>query len=167
MTYDPFKEEPMRNWKLMLAAVVASLVAVIGAMNLYQNATEDQQVSMIESAADVADAVMGVEDAKAQVFFANTRVGKVVYSHSSVGTSAADAVTSVEPNLLAWKICADGANTGYIAASVGADPDTDGVRIKAGECVDCPNCTPKTLRDLNVKSDAAAQGYSVLQYRQQ
>lgn len=107
--------------------------------------------------------------AQAQVFFANTRVGTVLYAHSTVGTSAADAIapTAVGPNILAWQICADGANASYVAISTGVDPDTDGVRVKAGECFECPNCTATTLKNANVKGGAAAQGYSVLQYKQQ
>lgn len=105
----------------------------------------------------------------AQVFFANTRVGTVLYAHATVGTTAADAISSsaVGTNILAWKVCADSANGNYLALSTGADPDTDGVRLLAGECFECPNCTPKTLRDLNVKGGAASQGYSVVQYKQQ
>lgn len=105
----------------------------------------------------------------AQVFFANTRVGTVVYKHTTVGVVAADAIAAadVSANLLAWKLCADGANTSYIAVSTGVDPDVDGVRVAAGECYECPNCTATTLKNANVKSGAAAQGYSTLQYKQQ
>ena len=106
--------------------------------------------------------------AQAQVFFANTRVGTVNYTHAAVGTTAADAIaaSSVVANMLAWKICADAGNASYVAVGTAADPDTDGVRLEAGQCMDCPNCTPSTLKDANVKGGAAAQGYAIVQYRQ-
>lgn len=104
-----------------------------------------------------------------QVFFANTRVGKMDYAHSTVGTTAQEAIAaaSVGGNLLTWAICHDAESSStYLAISDGADPATDGVRVAPGECHMCPNCNPQTLKDINVKGQAAGTGYSVTQWRQ-
>lgn len=106
--------------------------------------------------------------AQAQVQLTQVRIGTVLYSHASIGTTAGAAISSasVGPAILGWTICADGANASYIALSNNADPDTDGVRIKAGECLACPSCSPATLKAAKVKGGAAAQLYAILQYKQ-
>lgn len=109
------------------------------------------------------------DEADAQVFFANTRIGRADFDHSTVGTSAQDAIApaNVGANVLSWAVCADSANANYVAVSQNADPDTDGIRLGAEQCYTCSNCTASLLKSLKVKGGAAAQGYSVLQWRQQ
>ena len=104
--------------------------------------------------------------------FANAQIGRristVTYSHSSVGTTAQDAIApaSVVSNVTGWKICHDaGSSNDYIAVSSGLDPGTDGVRIGIGFCYDCRECNSTTLIDVNIKGSAAATGYSVIQYK--
>ena len=97
------------------------------------------------------------------------RIGTVLYSHSTVGTSAQDAIASgsVDRLTFGWDICHDGGSaSAYLAVSTGVDPDTDGVRVATGECYVCPNCGGKALRNTNVKGSAAATGYSVVQRKQ-
>lgn len=108
-------------------------------------------------------------DADAQIFFANTRIGKTDFDHGTVGTSAQDALADADvgANVLSWAICADSANANYVAVSQNADPDTDGIRLGAEQCYTCANCTASLLKAIQVKGGAASQGYSVLQYRQQ
>ena len=108
--------------------------------------------------------------ANAQVFFSNTRVGSLVHTHTTVGTTAALAIpsASVSSNLLAWKICNDAVNTStYLFVGKAADPATDGVQLAPGACFVCPNCVGVTLKAVNVKAQAASNGYSVIQYKQQ
>lgn len=108
--------------------------------------------------------------ASAQVFFGNTRVGNVVYNHTTVGTSTTLAISSssVSPNLLAWKICNDAVNTStYMLVGEATDVATDGVSVGPGLCFECPNCNAATLKLIKVKGQAASNGYSVIQYKQQ
>jgi hypothetical protein len=114
--------------------------------------------------------IMFSVQASAQVFFSNTRTGNLIQTHSTVGTSAADAIASasVSNNLLAWKICNDAVNTStYLFVGEAADPATDGVQLDKGQCFECPNCTAKTLKTIKVKAQAASNGYSVIQFKQQ
>lgn len=112
---------------------------------------------------------LATQFADAQVFFSNTRVSNVIYSHSTVGTTTADAIAdaSVLPNLLAWKICNDAVNTStYLLLGEAADVATDGVSLAPGSCFECPNCNPATLKAIKVKGQAADNGYSVIQFKQ-
>lgn len=96
------------------------------------------------------------------------RIGAITYYHSTVGTTAQDALPAVniDRNIKGWRICHDSDSTAnYLAISTGADPATDGVRIAAGLCFDCDECGSTALTDANVKADAAATGYSVLQLK--
>ena len=108
--------------------------------------------------------------AHAQVFFSNARVGNVVTKHTTVGTSAAVAVASADVlgGLLAWKICNDAVNTStYLYVGKATDPADDGVQLGKGQCLECPNCSAGTLKLMRVKAQAASNGYSVVQYKQQ
>lgn len=108
--------------------------------------------------------------ASAQVFFSNTRVGSVVQSHATIGTSAAVAIAaaSVSPNLLAWSICNDAVNTStYLWVGKASDPSTDGTQLAPGACYACPNCLAVTLKAVRVLGQAASNGYSIIQYKQQ
>lgn len=96
------------------------------------------------------------------------RISSVSYSHSSVGTTAQDAISSasVDLKLKGWRICHDaGSSSDYLAISVGADPAADGLRIAAGQCYQCDECGATALIDANVKASAASTGYSVLQLK--
>jgi hypothetical protein len=98
----------------------------------------------------------------------NRRVSSVSYHHATVGTTAQDAVSpsSVDTRIVGWRLCHDPESTAnYLSASVGADPAVDGIRITPGQCFECNDCGRKGLIDLNVKADAAATGYSVIQFK--
>lgn len=109
--------------------------------------------------------------ANAQVIsFDNVRIGTIVQSHATVGTTTADAIAdaSVVPSLLAWKICNDAVNVStHLIVGQAADVATDGIVLGLGDCFECPNCTPSTLKAFRVKGQAADNGYSIIQYRQQ
>jgi len=94
-------------------------------------------------------------------------IGDVTYYHSTVGTTAQDAIPAVNiQRVKGWRICHDSDSTAnYLAISAGVDPATDGVRIGAGACFICDECGSKVLENANVKADAAATGYSVLQLK--
>jgi hypothetical protein len=114
--------------------------------------------------------VVLAQAASAQVFFSNTRVGSVVQTHATIGTTAAVAIASasVSPNLLAWSICNDAVNTStYLYVGKATDPTTDGTQLAPGACYACPNCLPATLKAVKIVGQAAANGYSVIQYKQQ
>jgi hypothetical protein len=96
------------------------------------------------------------------------RIGRIIYAHSTVGTTAQDALPAVQVDrsLVGWRVCHDAGSTAtYLAMSTGADPATDGLRIAAGQCYQCDECGAQALIDLNVKADAASTGYSVLQLK--
>lgn len=111
--------------------------------------------------------------ALAQVSFAqisaNVRVARVEITRGSVGTSTADAISaaSVGGNLYMWKICNDAVNTStHLLVGKAVDVSTDGVMLGKGECFECPNCSPQSLKDMNVEGQASSNGYTVIQYRQ-
>lgn len=98
--------------------------------------------------------------------FGLTKIYKNVYSHGTVGTSAIDAISAanVEREIKGWVICHDGGSVStYLAFSDTADPDIEGTRLAPGECYECEGCGFATLRDLNVKGQAASTGYSLIQ----
>lgn len=106
---------------------------------------------------------------QAQVFFSNLRVTNAIFSHTTVGTSTADAISdsAVSPGLLGWKLCNDAVNTStYLLVGEASDVSTDGVMIGPGICFECPNCTPSTLKAVRVEGQAASNGYSIVQFKQ-
>ncbi len=108
--------------------------------------------------------------ASAQVYYSNVRIGSLIHTHTTVGTSTTAAISSgsVGSNLLGWKICNDAVNTStYLYVGKASDVATDGVQLDKGACLECPNCTRATLLLMKVKAQAADNGYSVVQYKQQ
>lgn len=109
--------------------------------------------------------------AQAQVvFFQNTRVGSLVNYHTTVGTTTALAIpsASVSTAILGWQICNDAVNTStYLLVGKAADVATDGVQLDKGQCFLCQNCNQATLKATKVKAQAASNGYSVTQFKQQ
>ena len=107
--------------------------------------------------------------ANAQQFFANSRISTVTQSNDAVGTSAAVAIApaSVGGNLLSFKICNDPINTStYLYVGQATDPSTDGVMLDKGQCFVCENCKGSVLKSMRVIAQAAANNYSIVQYRQ-
>lgn len=69
---------------------------------------------------------------------------------------------------LGWRICNDTVNSStWLAVGVGTtpDPELDGVRLGKGKCYDCLNCTPQSLKNVRVSAQAAANDYSVTQFK--
>lgn len=115
-----------------------------------------------------AFALVASTNAHAQ-FAVGKRVGHIDYAHSTVGTSAALAIAaaSVGGNSVKFMVCNDAVNTStFLEVSSGADPATDGIRLGLGQCFVCENCSNALLKALNVKAQAASNGYSVIQYRE-
>lgn len=113
--------------------------------------------------------VLEAGGAEAQVFFANTRVGTVTSTHTTVGTSTALAISSgsVGTAVLGWQICNDAVNTStYLYVGKASDAATDGVQLDKGQCFVCPNCNAGSLKLVKLKAQAASNGYSVIQYKQ-
>lgn len=97
------------------------------------------------------------------------RVGSLSMYHGTVGTTAADAIpaASVSGVLVSFKVCNDAVNTStFLIVGKAADPATDGKTLLPGACFVCENCKPSILKGLKVKGQAAANGYSVIQYKQ-
>lgn len=103
-------------------------------------------------------------------FAVGKRVGKMSYSHGSVGTSAAAAISSgsVVGNSVRWLICNDAVNgsSTYLAVSSNANPAVDGIRLGLGQCLECQNCSTALLKAINVLGQGASNGYSVTQYNE-
>lgn len=114
-------------------------------------------------------AMIAVPAAAQTLSFSPTRLGNITQTHTTVGTTTADAIASasVLPALQAWAICNDAVNAStYLIVGEAADAATDGRTLLPGACYECPNCTPATLKAMKVKGQAAANGYSVIQYKQ-
>jgi hypothetical protein len=97
------------------------------------------------------------------------RVGSVVQTHATVGTTTADAISaaSVSSVLISFKICNDAENTStHLLVGTTADAATNGVMLGKGQCYECENCKPSILKAMKVKAQAASNGYSVIQYKQ-
>lgn len=105
--------------------------------------------------------------AVAQVALGPVKVGSTTHAHATIGTSAAVAIApaSVVPGLLGWQLCADAGNTNTVIVGKAVDPASDGMVLAANMCFVCQNCSMATLKAINVKGGAAAQGYSVVQFK--
>jgi len=105
--------------------------------------------------------------AEAQI--SQPRTNQIAFYRVTVGTTAALAIpaANVQSSLIGWEVCNDGINAStYLAIGEAADPLTDGKRILPGACLKCEHCTAGTLKQLRVVGQAAANGYSVVQYKQ-
>lgn len=100
----------------------------------------------------------------------DARFTSISFYRASVGTTGALAIPSgsVLPGVLGWRICNDGVPGASTWLDVGraADPSTDGVRLAAGKCFECLQCTAALLKATYVEGQAAANGYSVHQFKQ-
>jgi hypothetical protein len=94
------------------------------------------------------------------------RVDTLLQYHTTVDTAAALAipVVNVGAQLRGWRFCADAGNTNTVALGQLADL-SDGMVLAAGACFVCDKCTTPTLKAMQVKGGAAAQGYSFVQFR--
>ena len=106
--------------------------------------------------------------ANAQNFFPQ-RLGQVTMYRTTVGTTTAAAIppASIGGNVYAFKICNDAENTStHLLVGEAVDVSTDGVMLGKGQCFECNNCKKSMLEALKVEGQAAANGYSVIQYRE-
>ena len=105
--------------------------------------------------------------AQQPAFFSQVRISQVVQSRGTAGTSASAALSTAPiGNLVSFKVCNDavpGSST-YLFVGQNANPALDGVQLAPGACFVCDQCKATILSALNVKAQAASNGYSVLQY---
>jgi hypothetical protein len=91
----------------------------------------------------------------------------VSVTNQGVSSSYAVLSTDVISNVMGYRICNHSANTStWMAVGKETDTETDGIRLKAGQCFDCPSCTGKLLKETKVSSQAASNDYSVIQFKQ-
>lgn len=97
------------------------------------------------------------------------KAANIEFYHATVGTTTAKAIPSVslKSAVIHWQICNDAVNTStYLLVGEATDVATDGVSLAPGACVKCDACTMASLDKIKVKGQAAANGYSVVQFRQ-
>lgn len=83
------------------------------------------------------------------------------------GVSGSDAAASFLGNLQGWRICNNAINTStWLAVGKAVDPETDGIRLGKGKCLECPSCTQASLKAVKVSAQAASNGFSVSQFTQ-
>jgi hypothetical protein len=114
-------------------------------------------------------ALVSFTAANAQQLASSVRVAKMTSYHATVGTATAAAIpaASIGGNAYSWKICNDAVNTStYLLVGQAVDVSTDGSMLGLGQCLECENCTAKVLEGMKVEGQAAANGYSVIVYRQ-
>jgi hypothetical protein len=100
--------------------------------------------------------------------FSPVKVTKLTSYHATVGTATALAIpaVSVGGNGTGFQICNDAVNTStYLFVGQAADVSTDGVMLGLGQCYVCEGCSSALLKAMKVLGQAAANGYSVVQYR--
>jgi hypothetical protein len=93
-------------------------------------------------------------------------IGDTGFSVSKTqGVSGSAAATAIAGGL-GYRICNAAVNTStWLAVGEGTDPETDGVRLAKGQCLDCPSCTPASLTALKVSAQAASNAYAVVQFK--
>lgn len=100
--------------------------------------------------------------------FLPVKVTKVTNYHATVGATTALAIpaASVGGNGVGFDICNDTLNVStYMFVGQAADVSTDGVKLAPGACFKCEACSASVLKIMKVLGQAAANGYSVVQYR--
>lgn len=100
--------------------------------------------------------------------FSPVKVTKLTNYHSTVGAATALAIpsASVGANGVGFDICNDTLNAStYMFVGQAADVSTDGVKLAPGACFKCESCSSSVLKLMKVLGQAAANGYSVVQYR--
>ncbi len=148
-------------------------------VDIAQDATQGQVGDAVQAAVDALAAFTATDDNGGVVTI--TAVAKGPATDATAGDSGfailvttqgllstvAISSSSVLGNLMGWKICNNAVQSStWLAIGKTTDPETDGVRLKKGACFDCLSCTPQTLRDVKVSSQAATNLYSVVQFKQ-
>lgn len=98
---------------------------------------------------------------------ANTSGFTVGVSTQGVSSSALISSANIGANIISWKVCNDAVQTStYLFVGTGLDATTNGVSLGKDKCFVCVDCSGKLLQSLKVSSQAASDGYTVIQYRQ-
>lgn len=86
---------------------------------------------------------------------------------NTAGVSGALAAASPQNADQGWRICNAGVNTStYLVVGPNSlDPTTSGIRLAPGACYECLSCPTGLLRSLYVSSQAAANDYSVVEFK--
>lgn len=92
--------------------------------------------------------------------------GFTVSKTQGVSGSLALAASALLPSALGWRICNAAINSStWLAVGKTTDPEVDGVRLGPGKCFDCPACTKAALGAVKLSAQAAADAYSVVQFK--
>ncbi len=92
--------------------------------------------------------------------------GFSVSKTQGVSGSLVIAAANILPGMLGYKICNAASNAStWLAIGTGVDPETTGVRVGPGSCLDCPSCTAKVLGDTRLSAQASGNAYSVVQFK--
>lgn len=84
------------------------------------------------------------------------------------GVNATDAIAdaSVVGNLRGFTVCNDAVNTStYLQLGFSTVITTTGTRLGKGQCFECVECKAGILKTLRVSSEAASNGYSIVQFK--
>lgn len=93
--------------------------------------------------------------------------GFSVSKTQGVSSSALISSANVAGNVVAWKVCNDAVQTStyLFLGSSSLDAGVDGVSLGKGKCFVCESCGGELLKSLKVSSQAASDGYAVIQYK--
>lgn len=147
-------------------------------VNIAEDATDAQVATAIVAAVD-ALAAFSASAVSEDITITNAQKGAATNiaagtSGFTVGTSVAgvSGVVAISPSnakgdVVLWRICNDAVNTSthlFVGKST-TDPDSDGIMLGKGKCLVCENCATDLLKSFYVSSQAASNGYSVVQYQ--
>jgi hypothetical protein len=102
-----------------------------------------------------------------------TDIADVDTTHTQVvkatdGVSAADAISSasIVGNLRGFTLCNDAVNTStYLQVGFGTVITDTSTRLNKGQCFVCGECKKGVLQTLRVSSEAATNGYGIVQFK--
>lgn len=85
-----------------------------------------------------------------------------------IGTALALSSSDVIANLRGFKPCNDAVNTStYLIFGWATEVTTSGARLDKGKCFVCEDCKAGILSSMYVAAQAASNGFTITQYRQQ
>lgn len=136
---------------------------VAAAINAAIDALADFSSTVLSATTTITNAGKGA----ATNIAANTSGFTVGVSVAGVSSSALIATADIGSNITSWKVCSDAVQTStYLFLGIGLDPSLAGVSLGKDKCFECKKCSGYLLRSLKVSSQAASNGYTVIQYRQ-
>lgn len=123
-------------------------------------------VTCTDNDAGVVTCTMDAKGPATDATVGDTGWAAAVITQGLLATSAIGS-SDILTNIMGYRICNHSANTStWLAIGKSTDPETDGVRIGPGKCIDCPSCARDVLGLTTVSSQAASNYYSVIQFKQ-